>query len=372
MRDIEVSLRRALTTTAEAYEPADVAEAERIFVRKRGRRRGFRAAGGAALAAATVVAVFALVQPEVVSDREQRPQPAGLQVSARFEVPEEPLALAGDDDAIWVASRKAGVVSRIDSATGEMAKVELQGASELTVASDDVWAAGSDRLVEIDAATGGVGAMVIDWPDAVDMAAAGDREGPVWVVTSSGCTADITDLDTDPNCVGPADFHATDVAASANETWVLDGDTGVLNQVHAEPGVNDGRSVVDGDAPVVGAPTGRYADLLITTAGNDALWISGERGQLMRLDLVTGEKVMTQLDGDYADLAEGYDSVWALVGHEGSDRGELVAVDVATGQPTGNPYSLSGKPSDIAAVEDGVWITLRDANQLVHIARPGS
>lgn len=370
MRDTESVLRRSLATRAGAYEPGDLAEAERLFLRKRSRRRAFRAGAAGALAAASVVAVFALVQPEVVSDREQRPQPAGLRVASRFAIPEEPLAIAGDAHGIWVASRQAGIVSRIDPATGEITEVELEGASELTVASDDVWAAGSDRLVEIDAATGGVGAMVIDWPDAIDMAAAGGRERPVWVVTSSGCTADVTDLATEPTCVGPADFHATDVATSANETWLLDGDAGVLNQVHAEPGVNEGRSVVDGEAPVVGAPTGRYADLLITTAGNDALWVSGDGGQLMRLDLVTGEKVTTQLDGDYADLAEGYNSVWALVGHEGSDRGELVAIDVATGQVTGNPYSLSGKPSDLAAVEDGVWVTLRESNEVVRMTDP--
>lgn len=371
MRDIETRLRESLAEGAEAYDPGDVAAAERTFLQKRGRRRLLRGGAAVAFAGAAVVAVFALVQPEVVTDREQGPQPAGLQPVQRFDVADEPLAVAGDLNAIWVASRRGGVISRIDPSTDEVMEVELEGASQVADAGDAVWAAGSDRVVEIDPRTGEFGVMVIDWPrDVIDMAAAGDEEAQVWVVTSSGCVADVTNLDDARICVGPEGFHATDITTSPRETWILDGATGDLNQLDPEAGVNDGRGVVDGDAPIATAPTGPYADLLLTTAGNDALWASGEGGRLMRLDLVTGDKMITRLDGDYADLAEGYGGLWALVGHEGSDRGDLVALDVGTGAVVGEPLPMSGKPSDLVATVDGVWVTLRASNEVVRIVDP--
>ncbi|MFP5352209.1 MAG: hypothetical protein ACLGIB_06580, partial [Actinomycetota bacterium] len=266
---------------------------------------------------------------------------------------------------IWVASRAAGVVSGLDPATGEIFEHEVDEASQVVIAGESVWAAGRGQVMEI-ASADGSGTGIIDFPpDVVDMAAT-DEGGPVWLVTSSGCVADVTRLESEV-CANPDGFQATDVASTGEETWLLDGDTGDLHQLRAGPGVNEGRGVVDGDAPLPTAPVGTYADLLLTP---DVLWVSGEGGRLMRLDLVTGEKVIARLDGDYADLAAGYGSVWALVGHEGGDRGELVEIDVATGEPTGAPYSLSGKPSDVYAGIDGVWVTLRDSNEVVRIVKP--
>lgn len=372
MRDIEASLRHALRTTAETYEPADMAEAERVFVRKRSRRRVFRTAGAGILVAASVVGVFALAQPEVINDREPRPQPAGLQVAARLDVPAEPLAIAGDVDAVWVASREAGMVSRIDPSSGDTAQVELEGASQVVMTADDVWAAGSDRVLEIDSQSTRLGTMVIDWPDVVDMAAAADGEGPVWLVTSSGCVADVTTLP-EPMCVDPSDFHATDVAASSKETWLLDGRTGALLQLHAPGDVNEDRAVFDHENRLPVAPSGRYADLLLSTIeGREVLWASGEGGRVLRLDLRTGDATTVRLGGDYVDLAEGYGGVWGLVGHEGRERGDVVQLDIDTAEPEGTAIALSGKPSDLVAVDDGIWVTLRDANQLVRIAQPES
>lgn len=368
MRDIDRLLRESLTAEANGYEPPDPDAAASEFMRKRGRRRWVRGGGAAMVAAAAAVALFALVQPEVVSDREPGPHPAGLQVIQRYRVAEEPLAIAGAPSGVWVASREGGAITQIDPATGSTEEFVLEGASQVVTAGDVAWAAGPGRVIEIEPGSGS-GTAVIDFPpDLVDMAAGG-RDRPVWLVTRSGCVADVSDL-ADAVCIGPEAFHATDVATTAKETWVLDGATGDLHQLHAEPGVNEGRGVVDGDAPIPTAPAGRYADLLLSTGGGrDLLWASGEGGQLMRLDLVTGDRSLTQLEGDYADLAAGYDSVWALVGHEGSDRGELVEIDLATGEPTGVPYSMGGKPSDVYAGDDGVWVTLRETNEVVRIAQ---
>lgn len=370
MKDLDRLLRDALNAQASAYEPRNVDEAESLFMRKRGRRRLLRTGGaGLVAASAAAVAVFALVQPEVVNDREIRPQPAALQVAERFPVAEEPLAIAGAPSGVWIASREGGTVTRIDPATGDTEEVLLEEASQVVTAGDVAWAAGPRNVIEIEPGSGS-GTAIIDFPpDVVDMAGSGPGR-PVWLVTSSGCVADVTAMEGDI-CRGPEEFHATDVATSGTETWILDGATGDLHQLHAELGVNEGRGVVDGDAPLATAPAGRYADLLLSTVGGrDILWASGEAGHLLRLDLETGEASTFDLPGDYIDLAEGYDGVWALVGHEGSDRGELVAIDVATGKPTGDPYPLSGKPSDVYAGIDGIWVTLRESNEVVHIVKP--
>lgn len=369
MRDMDRLLRDSLKAEGNAYEPANVEAAETRFMEKRGRRRLVRTGGAGLLAAAAAVSVFALVQPEVVSDRnEQGPQPASLQVADRYSVPDEPLSVTTGAGKIWIASRAGGAVSALDPSTGEITEHELEGASQVVLAGDTAWAAGPRKVIEIppDEASG---SMIMDFPpDVVDMAATGPG-GPVWLVMSAGCVADVTDLDNDL-CVGPEDFHATDVASTDKETWLFDGATGDLHQLQAEPGVNKGRGVVDGDAPMATAPAGQYADLLLSSiGGSDVLWASGEGGRLLRLDLQSGESTTLELPADYIDLAEGHGAVWALIGHEGSDRGELVRLDATTGERTGPSLSLSGKPSDVAAGPEGVWVTLRDTDEVVRIVR---
>jgi len=386
MRDIERALRESLSARAETYRPADVDAAERRFLERRSRHRIFRAGAAVAFAGAAAVGLFALIQPEVVRDDPIRPAPApaALRIADRLDVADEPLALSVSPGAVWIASRQAGVVSRIDTETGDIEEMKLSGASQVAADGEITWAAGIDRIARFDDATGQpageyLDTLIIDVPvaPAVDMAVGGRARGGAWAVGSTGCVADLQDL-RNRVCVEPDGFHATDVATGPAETWLLDGDTGDLHQLHAEPGVNDGRGVIDGEAPVPTAPPGRYADLLISTVeGRDLLWASGEGGQLLQLDLASGDSMSSnwadnEYQGDYLDLAEGYGGVWALIGHEGSDRGEVVRLDVETGEPRGVAVALSGKPSDIAAGPSGVWVTLRNSNEVVQIAGPGN
>ena len=369
MRDIDRLLRDSLKAEGDGYEPANLDAAESRFMQKRGRRRLVRTGGAGLLATAAAVSVFALVQPEVVNDRDQGPQPAALRVADRYPVAAEPLSIGTAPDRIWIASRAAGVVSALDPTTGDMTEFELENASQVVTTGDVAWAGAPGGVIEL--RPSGSGSMIIDFPPRVVDMASGGTDGEVWLVTDSGCVVDVTDMAGKDLCAGPEGFHATDVASSGKETWLLDGATGDLHQLQARPGVNEGRGVVDGRAPIAIAPAGRYADLLLSTVGGrDVLWASGEGGKLLRLDLETGEKTTSDFAGDYIDLAEGYGAVWLLIGHEGSDRAELVRLAAATGEQVGPPLSLPGKPSDLAADESGVWVTLRESNEVVRVAEP--
>lgn len=379
MPDIDALVRDALTQEARSYSPPDLADAERVFVAHRRRRRAFRFTAVTAATGVAALVVVAVVAPRPAVEDDSLPVTSELIVVETIAVPDEPLAISAGPSGIWVASRAAGEVTLVGRDGEVVRSFGLPGASEIAAGGATVWAAGqSGHVVGYDEVTlepnfeffNNMSASV------VDMAVGGTMQGAAWSVDEAGCVIDLTDPlpgSDDYECLAvdgevPPRSRPTDIATDDDETWVLDGRKGRLTQLKADPGVNDDRAIGTGPVPLPSAPRGRYADLLVAA---DSVWVSGEGGSLMRLDLETGEKTYADLGGDYADLAAGYGWVWALIGFEGSDRGTVVQVDPATGEIIGSDLTLPGKPSDITvddAGKSGIWVTLRDTDEVARIS----
>ena len=376
MPDIDTLLRETLTSEARAYAPPDLAEAERIFVSHRRRRRAFRFTAAAAVTGVAALLVVALIAPRAAIEDDALPVTSQLRLVETIAVPEEPLAVSAGPPGIWVASRAGGKVTLVGR-DGEAARsFDLPGASEIVAGEAQAWAAGrSGHVVAYDEETLEVNFEVLNSMNVpvVDMAVGGTMNGAAWTVDARGCVMDLTVAGPESECAARSDLapegsHPTDVATDDDETWLLDGEQGTLHQLWADPGVNDDRAIGTGPVPLPTTPRGQYADLLVAA---DAVWVSGEGGELMRLDLETGDRTYTELGGDYADLASGFRWVWALVGFEGADSGTLVRIDPATGEVVGEELTLTGKPSDITvdgAGESGIWVTLKEANEIARIS----
>lgn len=376
MPDIDTLLREALGHQARAYAPGDLAEAERTFVAHRRRRRAFRFTAAAAVTGVAALLVVALIAPRAAIEDDALPVTSRLRVVETIAVPEEPVAISAGPPGIWVASRAAGEVTLVGRDGEIVRSFGLPGASEIVAGDAQAWAAGrSGHVVRYDQQSLEINGEVFNDMAAsvVDMAVGGTMHGAAWSVDTAGCVTDMTNPGPRARCnppegFDPADLHATDVATDDDETWLLDGEMGTLYQLEADPGVNDDRAVGTGPGPLPTTPRGRYADLLVAA---DAVWVSGEGGALMRLDLETGDRTYTELGGDYADLASGFRWVWALVGFEGGDTGSVVRIDPDSGEIVGSELTLTGKPSDITVDGgggSGIWVTLREANEVAHIS----
>ena len=372
MPDIDALVRDALTQEARSYSAPDLAEAERVFVSHRRRRRALLFTAGAAATGVAALVVVALVAPDAVVQDDVPPVASQLSVVETIAVPEEPLAVSVGPPGIWVASRAAGEVTLVGRDGEIVRSFDLPGASEIVAGAAQVWAAGEaghvvrydEKTLEVNGETAGTSAAI------VDMAVGGTMHGAAWSVDAAGCVTDMTNPAPcgSPDAFDPEELQPTDVATDDDETWLLDGEQGLIHQLTADPGVNEGRAIGTGPVPLSTTPRGKYADLLVAA---DALWVSGEGGDLMRLDLETGDRTYTELGGDYADLAAGYSWVWALVGSEGTDIGTVVRIDPASGEIVGSELTLTGKPSDITvdgAGESGIWVTLRDASEVARIS----
>ena len=80
-------------------------------------------------------------------------------VLARIQVGGVPEAVAATDEAVWVASRRSGTVSRLDPATNQVVATigGLPTANALVVGEGMVWVAGDATIWRIDPLTGRLG-----------------------------------------------------------------------------------------------------------------------------------------------------------------------------------------------------------------------
>ena len=371
MNDIDRLLSESLKGAGESYSPRDAAAAREEFATRRRRRFVWQLSGGVALAGAAVAAAlfFASAGPLVSDEEPIDPGPmeiAALQILTRFDVGEEPLAIgAGDDYRLWIASRTEGNVSRIDLNSGEIETVDLPGANEIVVGAENVWVSGENgdylRINEANPRDVLDGDFVEQSGGAqlIDLAVGGDAQGGAWAVDTEGCLWELT-IPSDWYCA-EAGYFPTDVATDEDEVWVLDSGRGIARQMNAEPGINDGRPSTEYRA----LPASEYGDLTMT---DNALWVSGG-GRVDRVDLETGEVTKLEIDGDYADLAVGPETVWALAGWaEGDERARVYELSHDL-EIIGVSGILSGEPSDLVADANGVWITVRYRNEVIYLSR---
>jgi YVTN family beta-propeller protein len=359
MSDIDRQISEALKGTASDYEPRDLAGAQRVFVKKRRRRRGMGFAGGAVAVAAVIAAVAVFPRPELVSD-DPVDVASALRVAATIPVGDSPSAVAASEDAVWVANTGEGTVSRIDPATNEVvATIEVGGSpDEVAIGGDDVWVARQDgRVVRIDAGSDAVvdRIQVLDdaGPAHLDVAAHEDwllvahqESGELWLVTDAGVER------------VRGDVSGTDVATyRAGVPWAYDGETGLLSlfrEVDEDPA----------HITIEGAPVSEDADLAV---GRAAVWVSDANGRVTRFEAQDDfGRMSIELGGRHSDLAVDAETLWAVTAQD-DERGLLHQIDADTAEVLADPLQLDGEPVDVAVGGSTVWVTNRSDDTVTRI-----
>lgn len=368
MTDLDRMLSESLKETGNSYSPSNAVAARDEFVSRRRRRFVWQLSGGLALAGAAVAAALFFASAEPLQKEKLEPgpfEPAALNLLTSFEVGTEPLAIgAGKDMRLWIASREGGSVSRINLTTGAVEEIALPGANEIVVGAENVWVSGEEgnylRINEAKPRQILDGDLVEenDGGQLIDLAVGGDAQGAAWAVDDAGCVYELTT----PEVITcePGNF-ATDVATDTDETWLLNSDVGRAWLLNADPGVTEGRP---GDE-FEGLPRSEYGDMTMT---ENKLWVSGG-GTIATVDLETGAMEEIEVDGDYADLAVGPDTVWALAGWGDNDPRSRVYELSHELEIIGVSDIIRGEPSDLVADPNGVWITVRYENEVIYLSR---
>lgn len=367
MTDLDRLLRESLKETGSSYSPPDPVAAQEKFVARR-RRHLWQLSGGIAVAAAGLAAVLFFASAVPVNPDEIQPgpmEPAALSILTHFEVGTEPLSIAaGGDRRLWIASREGDSVSRIDLDSGLVDKIDLPGANEIVVDDESVWVSGEsgDYLrIDEDMPENVFDGNFVERSDGgqlVDLAVGGHPRGGTWAVDTEGC---IWELTTPSGGCNADEDVATDVASDDDETWILASEQGYAWFFDGDPTSQEGRPGQN----YSDLPASEYGDMAMT---EDTLWVSGG-GRIVTVDLETGQRRELEIDGDYADLALGPETVWALAGWaDGDQRGRVYEFSPDL-EVIGISDVLRGEPSDLVADANGVWITIRHRNEVIYLSR---
>ena len=234
-----------------------------------------------------------------------------------------PIALAVDDDWVWVAQRQGHTIARIEPLFDvQLAPVTLSGAPvDIAAGAGALWVAiEDDAVLRIDPATGRVVATVKvpDRPRSVVFAA-----GSVWVASRWGGT--VTRIDPATNTV---------VAS-----WAV-------------PGAD--RLVATSDA------------LWVVNALSCGLGICGRNGQLYRLDGTSGDLV--EGVAGVGLVTPGAGGLWGVV--LGSNT--LIRIDHVTGLPTSRvALGLERLPTALLETPGSLWIADAAEGRVLQIATAG-
>lgn len=324
--------------------------------RRRRRRTQRLALLAGAVAAATLIPIFALEQGDFGSDgrlaaatgnsvRIVDAENGRLVADVALAAP--PADVAAGEGAVWVTNPNEGTVTRINPETGTIRQTIRVGGgpSSIAVGAGAVWVAnGLDRTISrIDPRVNDV-VQTITVGNGPSGIAVGD--GAVWVVNRDDHTLSRIEPSSGKVFrtveVGSAPF---DVAVGAGAVWVTNDSTGRVRKV--DPATT---RVVDG------VNVGRGARAI--AFGASAVWVANSLdGTVSRIDPPTDAVTRTIPVGDGpADISVGLGSVW--VSSEFS--GTVVRIDPATGAVS-RSTRIGGRPAGIAVAGTQVFVAVRPA-----------
>jgi hypothetical protein len=355
MTSLDELLTESLESAAHSYSPEEPAARRSEFAARRRRRRGLRATGVVATAAALIaLAVLAATQ---VRDRSALPPAARPVLTQTTRVGERPAGLFVDRSTVWVANRGDGTLARVDSVTGRVRVLEPLGGLEaapvgVTVHRGFVFATDelSGTMLPVDPRTGAAPTQLTLGPRPGDVvanaqgvwAAASAPTGEEGAVYLSAPASEEEGSDAPELPVAVRTNGIPQLAASSDAVWVADGEGAFALRV-VDGSVERGATV-----PIEGA-----VDVAV---GTSAVWVATDAGALLRIDPerleVTGE-VAAGVGAD-PRIAIDEDRVWVVAGSEGSGR--LVAVETRT-MDAGVRLDLRGGPFEIAAGANAAWVT---------------
>jgi virginiamycin B lyase len=234
-----------------------------------------------------------------------------------------PIALAVDDDWVWVAQRQAHTIARIEPLFDvQLAPITLSGAPvDVAAGAGSLWVAiEDDAVLRIDSSTDQVVATIAvpDRPRSVVFAA-----GSVWVASRWAGT--VTRIDPATNTVV--------------ESWAV-------------PGAD--RLVATSDA------------VWVVNALSCGLGICGRNGQLYRLDGTTGD--LTEGVASVGLVTPGAGGLWAVA--LGSNT--LLRIDHMTGLPTSRAsLGLERLPTALLETPGSLWIADAAQGRVLQVATAG-
>ncbi len=287
-----------------------------------------------------------------------------------------PSALAVGFGAVWVASRNAGTVTRVDARTGVPALSAAfpqpleTGGGPLAIATGEgaVWVAAADgTITRIDPVRGGARevARVVD-PGGVAVGAGG-----VWVTSRERGTVSRLDPRTgaptgEPIRVGP---RPGDVAVGAGSVWVANTADATVSRVDPR------ERRAEGDAIRVGKE-----QALALTYGEGGVWVAktdspqADPIAVVRIDPRSGEadpEAIRVTGGVPLDLAAGGGFVWmtdAGSALPGSARPPaLLRLDPAGRALAGAPVQLGPSPAGVAVGAGAVWVATAGDGALTRV-----
>ena len=283
------------------------------------------------------------------------PQPVGA----------SPSALAVGFGAVWVASRDAGTVTRVDARTGVPALTTAfpeplrTGGGPLAIAAGEgaVWVAAADgTITRIDPRRGGARqvARVVD-PGGIAAGA-----GAVWVTSRERGTVSRLDPRTGAPTGEPIRVGARpgDVAVGGGSVWVANTADATVSRVDPGERRPDGKAIRIGKAQALALA---YGDGSVWVAKTDSP--QGRPIAVVRIDAEDGAvdpEAIPVTGGVPLDLAAGGGSVWVTDAGSalpGSARPPaLLRLDSAKRALAGAPARLDAAPAGVAVSRDTVWV----------------
>jgi hypothetical protein len=388
MSDIERRLATTLKGVSERHldeAPRRPGAAQREITRRVRRRWGLFVLGASAVTALALTALTVSV-PQLLSERTQFPS-GGAQlvpVTTTIEIGNDPVAIAADDEAVWVALGN-GFVRRIDAANNEdISNFEVAPSlTDVAVGAGQVWAAGELQPGLVSTPTMANHALYRLLPSDPDQVAFVLSDEPrslavtpesVWSVftepNAEGGTLHRFSLGSDDEQQasgsesGSTEWRPEGIVADGDSIWTVGTDGGsVIRQLDGVTGeVRRGfiggervdecnscppasSSIAVGDASVVGMWEGRETIALVDER-KDEVRLSDAAGQL----------------GETRAVAISEGEAWVVI-----EKDRVARIDLESGELIGEPIEVGPNPVDIAAGAGAVWTINRGNGTVTRI-----
>lgn len=400
MSDLERRLADALKGVSERHleEAPHRPGAVQQQVIQRVRRRWGTFVVTTSAVAALVLALAAVSVPRLLSGREDGPgdvaQTALVPATTTFEIGEDPVAIAADDQAVWVALR-GGFLQRIDAASNTDITgigVAATTLTDVAVGAGQVWASGTltpghvrtespeakNVLYKIESDGLGYEIHPLEEPQRSLAVTANS----VWAISEEanpeGGTLNRFTFDAGGgNQAGISGSESTEwvpegIVADGESIWTVGTDSGyVVRELDGVTGEVRHEVRLDEPLPESREPWQRPDITSPIATGNGsvvATWWTRER--IAQFDQVTGTILHIGHEIEGVKLEFGAMRAVAISGGEAwvvIDNDRVARMDLESGEFIGEPIEVGSDPVDIAAGAGAVWTINRGDGTVTRI-----
>lgn len=386
MNDIERRLAATLKGVSERHldeAPHRPGAAQREITRRVRHRWALFVMGASALTALALTVVAASV-PQLPSERTQFPS-GGAQlvpVTTTIEIGDDPVAIAADDEAVWVALGRHGFLQRIDAADNEdISGIEVAPSlTDVAVGAGQVWATGTIGRARMSDPTAQHALYRLLPPDPDLVVFAVEQEQQSLAVTPESVWSIWTELNLEGGTLNRFAFDAGDgdlagvggmestewrpegIASDGNSVWIvgadggavireLDGATGEVRRGFIGKRVDECNSC-PATSPIavgVGYVAGLWEE-------SEAVALVDERKDEVRLSEEAGQL------GETRAVAISQGAAWVVITND-----RVARIDLESGELIGEPIEVGPNPVDIAAGAGAVWTINRGDGTVTRI-----